>query len=193
LLDQGINYLQMVDELLPDAFAALVSDILFVESTVEATDQIFSFSDDSAPNVLYIAPKAGNSALAPDDLADSLLHEFLHQALYHMDAEERMLLDNVFPYFPAPWRAGLRPAAGFFHGTFVFSGLARFWQAIARNHPFNQKAESNSKRFREQAIYGIQALRQFALTTRRGAALLDCLAEGLGLSDSPISAPGILN
>ena len=91
-----------VDELLPDAFTALVSDVLFVESTIDADDQIFSFSDDSAPNVLYIAPTAGGCALAPDDLADSLLHEFLHQQLYHMDADERMLLDNVFPYFQPP-------------------------------------------------------------------------------------------
>ena len=85
-----------VDELLPDAFRALVSDVLFVESTIEAADQIFSFSDDSAPNVLYIAPMAEGCALAPDHLADSLLHEFLHQQLYHMDADERMLLTMRF-------------------------------------------------------------------------------------------------
>lgn len=193
LLERAIPYLEMVDEFLPNAFAELVSDVLFVESTIEAADQIFSFSDDSAPNVLYIAPTVGSSELAPDDFADSLLHEFLHQTLYHMDAEERMLLDNVFPYFPAPWRPGLRPAAGFFHGTFVFSGLARLWNAIARSDPNNRKAQNNSMRFREQASYGVQTLRQFALTTERGESLLAYLAEGLELSDQPITAPGILN
>lgn len=186
--------LSQVNRALPNAFAALVSDILFVESTIESQDHIFSFSDDSAPNVLYIAAFAGGTPISPDDLADSMLHEFLHHILYHSEHDGAMLHDHLYPRFPAPWRTGLRPAGGFFHGTFVFSGLSLYWRAIARSGlpGLNvAKAIENCTRFARQAEYGIKALRQFALLTPRGQALLDQLATSLCLGNEPLAAPSL--
>jgi uncharacterized protein len=191
-LRSATNLLWQLDINLPDAFATMISDVFFVETTVESQDQIFSFSDDSAPNVLYVSPYAGRTALSADDLGDSLLHEFLHQVLYHMERDEPMLHDHVHPHFPAPWRSGLRPAGGFLHGTFVFSGLSRYWSALAQADLAglnSEKAEDNARRFRSQAQYGIQSLRQFALLTRRGDALLTQLASALSVGDEPMPAP----
>lgn len=192
LLDAAGSLLTHFNPHLLPAFAKLISDIVFVESTVESRDQIFSFSDDSAPNVIYIAPFVGDRPLDEDDFADSLLHEFLHQVLYHVERHASMLLDHVFPSFPAPWRDGLRPAGGFFHGTFVFTGLARFWQALADWTPTRNrdKAAENAVKFREQAIFGIKSLRQFALLTASGEALLDHLARQLGVTNESLVAPG---
>ena len=129
-LQQVEQFLIEFDPSILESFATLISDILFVEPVGELGNTMFSFSDDSAPNVLYVAPFAGNSPLGPDDLADSLLHEFFHQTLYHMEREGKMLHDHVYPRFPAPWRSDLRPSGGFLHGTFVFAGLAKYWYAL---------------------------------------------------------------
>jgi HEXXH motif-containing protein len=161
---------------------------------VESSDRIFSFSDDSAPNVLYVAPCAGEALLGPDDLGDSLLHEFLHQVLYQMERDAPVLFDKVYPRFPAPWREGLRPSGGFFHGTFVFAGLSQYWGALATEGLENvdcDKAAENAQRFAKQALYGISSLRQFALLTPRGSLLLDQLALNLGVTETRMKAPGL--
>ena len=186
---EGMAALERVRELhaafdphLPAAFQALISDIVFVESTLDSEASIFSFSDDSAPNVLYIAPYCHGSLLAIDDLSDSLLHEFLHHVLYQMERDGPMLQDYLYPRFPAPWRGGLRTAGGFFHGTFVFASLAQYWTTLAQTKLVDappEKAASNARRFSEQAIFGIQSLRQFALLTERGEMLLEHLAKTL--------------
>ena len=51
MLDLAERYLSEVSPFLPLALGELISDILFVESTVDEELGIFSFSDDSAPNV----------------------------------------------------------------------------------------------------------------------------------------------
>ena len=193
LLDLAEEILRQFDPTLPAAFSALISDIVFVESKVEQVDQIFSFSDDSAPNVLYVAPYINNRPLSPDDFADSLLHEFQHHVLYHLERKGGFLFDNVFPHFPAPWRTGLRPAAGFFHGTFVFARLARFWNSLANTkteYLCLEKARANADKFRKQAAYGIASLRQFALLTPRGSVMLECLEHSLESPMSRLPPPG---
>lgn len=185
--------LRIADPHLPDAMAALISDLIFVDSTAESSDQIFSFSDDSAPNVIYVCPRVSGRPLDVDDLADSLLHEFLHHVLYHLEREGPMLLDHVFPHFPAPWRAGLRPSGGFLHGTFVFAGLSRFWNALAESTHHTRdrdKAADNAAKFRAQAEYGVMSLGQFALLTERGEMLLDQLATLCGMQKARMPAPG---
>ena len=193
LLNAATGLLRVLDPNLPEAFAALISDVIFVDSTAESADQIFSFSDDSAPNVLYVSPRVSGRSLDPDDFADSLLHEFLHHVLYHLERDGSMLLDHVFPHFPAPWRDGLRPSGGFFHGTFVFAGLSRYWRALAERTPAISdidKARDNSARFKRQADYGIKSLRRFALLTSRGEMLLNHLATACGIAEARIAAPG---
>lgn len=185
--------LRALDPELPAAIAALVSDILFVESTVPDEGGIFSFSDDKAPNVLYIAAYAAGEPIAADDLADSIYHEFRHQVLYHHERSGALLHDRVFPRFPAPWRPGLRQSGGFFHGTFVFAGLARFWAALAAasvpgTDP--EKAHRNAVRAAGQAAHGIRCLREFALLTPRGMRLVDELANQMGVTDERMQAPG---
>ena len=187
--------LRALDPDLPAALAALISDILFVESTVPDEGGIFSFSDDKAPNVLYIAAYAGGEPIAADDLADSIYHEFRHQVLYHHERSGLLLHDRVYPRFPAPWRPGLRQSGGFFHGTYVFTGLARFWAALAdAGVPGTDvpKARRNAERAAGQAAHGIRCLREFALLTPRGMRLVDDLADQIGVTEERMQAPGTL-
>jgi uncharacterized protein len=193
-LDLIEGCLRALDPYLPAAMAALLSDVIFVESTVPDEGGIFSFSDDKAPNVLYIAAYAGGRPIAPDDLADSIYHEFRHQVLYHYERGGELLFDRVYPRFPAPWRPGLRQSSGFLHGTFVFTGLAQFWAALADNPVRGTdvaKAGRNAARATEQAAYGIRCLREFALLTPRGMRLVDDLAEQVGVPAESMQPPGV--
>lgn len=199
MLESVARYLSELSPFLPLALGELISDILFVESTMDGESGIFSFSDDSAPNVIYINPYVGNQPLAPDDIADSILHEFLHHVLYHIESSDPLLFDYDYPQFPAPWRDGLRPAGGFLHGTFVFSGLALFWHAIAQSDGSNlpmynkEKAAANAAAFKEQATYGLRSAFQFSLLTPSGIKLVENIAQLLGIDSLEMRAPGILN
>lgn len=192
------QYFSAVSPILDLAVSTLISDILFVESTLKEEKGIFSFSDDSAPNVIYVAPFAGDKPLASDDIADSILHEFLHQVLYHIELSTPLLFDYDFPRFPAPWRSGLRPAGGFLHGTFVFSGLALFWKAIANAQDLtipdydNDKAEQNAKQFLEQATYGLKSSYNFALLTPAGKRLVEQISILLSVDSLNMQPPGVL-
>ncbi len=199
MLDLAELYLSEFSPFLTKAVRELISDIVFVESTDDNDSGIFSFSDDSAPNVLYLSPFAGNEPLAPDDVADSILHEFLHQILYHVEIATPLLNDHDYPRFPAPWRTGFRPAGGFLHGTFVFSGLALFWRAIAESDGsklplYNRaKAIENAAAFEEQAAYGLRSTFHFALLTAAGIKLIENIARELNLDSLEIQAPGVLS
>lgn len=175
-----------------DAISLLISDILFVETIDPEEKGIFSFSDDKAPNILYISTYAGGQPLAIEDLADSILHEFFHQVLHHIEQEGALLYDKRYPRFPAPWRNGLRRSGGFLHGTFVFAGLSRFWSSAASmvGKVELSKAQANASTFRAQAHYGISALREFALLTSRGLSLLSLLEAQLG-ETAPLAAPPV--
>ena len=170
--------LRLHSAMLPPAMAALLTDIIVVRSTDPSEEGIFSFSDDSVPDVIYVCASVGAQGLAPEDLADSLYHEFLHHVLYHLESETPLLHEKVFPRFPAPWRAGLRPSGGFFHGTFVFCHLADYWRSLsikAGDASLRSKAAINAAKFTDQGRFGITALRRYGLLTKAGASLLDSL------------------
>jgi uncharacterized protein len=194
-LDAATSLLKYHNPSLPSAISELISDILFVESAIDSEKGIFSFSDDSAPNILYIAPYSGEHPLPAEDIADSILHEFLHQTLYHIEKSGVMLFDHVYPRFPAPWCSGLRPSGGFFHGTYVFTGLALFWRSlanIASEQALQQKAKTNSDLFLTYAAYGLQSLNQFALLTERGRSMIFRLAESICVDlEAPPGPPGL--
>lgn len=183
ILSKVANLIELYDHQVAQAISLLISDILFVESTLPEENGIFSFSDDKAPNILYIALFAGGKEISPEDIADSIIHEFLHQVLYHLEREGPLLYDHVFPEFPAPWRTGLRPSGGFYHGTFVFSGLYDYWEKLSKVESEDidkAKCASNAIKCRGQAIYGISSLKSFGLLTPRGMRLLTELAVNLG-------------
>lgn len=165
------------------SIATLISDIVVVRSRQSAEEGIFSFSDDTVPDVIYVSTFVGEVPLSAEDLTDSIYHEFLHHVLYHLEKDFPFLHDNVFPRFPAPWTEGLRPSAGFLHGTFVFANLSRFWRSLAESSEdemLRTKASKNALSFAGQARYGIATLRKFSLLTAHGSNLLDQLSSAIG-------------
>lgn len=168
------------------SIGTLISDIVVVRSRQSSEGGIFSFSDDSVPDVIYVATYVGENPLAAEDVADSIYHEFLHHVLYHFARERPLLHDQVFPRFPAPWTVGLRPSAGFLHGTFVFANLSRYWKSLsqlAKCEMLRAKAASNACKFDEQARYGVATLRRFSLLTVHGFILLEQISSAIGASE----------
>jgi uncharacterized protein len=176
--------LRTFSESLLSSISELITDIVLVESTSAKESGIFSFSDDKAPNIIYLDPFVDDRPLEPEDIADSILHEFLHHVLYHYDGESPLLFDNIHPTFPAPWRAGLRQSSGFMHGTFVFTWLSRYWNALHAYSPnaVKGKFEKNASLFRSQAIFGVQSLYDMALLTPRGVDFVHSLADILDVT-----------
>lgn len=181
------KYLKTLSPFILDAMDKLISDLI-VASHKSDDPGIFSFSDDKAPNVLYFSTFIGTDEIPPEDIADSILHEFCHQVLFHMDSESPFLKDSTFPQFSAPWRAGSRPSGGFLHGTFVFSFLTNYWSALCDAN-FEEldsiKLINNRDKFKMKALYGIASLNHFALLTERGQKLLDTLLCMTGETEMP--------
>lgn len=168
------------------AIGLLITDICVVNSLVEGEEGIFSFSDDSVPDVIYLSTHVGGEPLPAEDIADSIYHEYLHHVLYHHQREHAILYENEHPRFPAPWTSGLRPSVGFFHGTFVFSHLSQFWNWLAssaESPELRRKAKKNYESFKDQARYGIATLLRFGMTTRVGDEILHALQLMLGHPD----------
>lgn len=168
------------------AIGLLITDICVVNSLIEGEAGIFSFSDDSVPDVIYLSTYAGGEPLPAEDIADSIFHEYLHHVLYHHQREHAILYENEHPRFPAPWTSGLRPSVGFFHGTFVFSHLSQYWKWLANSSEtpgLKEKAAKNYESSVEQARYGIAALLRFGMTTHAGEEILQALHSMLGSPD----------
>jgi radical SAM protein with 4Fe4S-binding SPASM domain len=174
-ISQAMELLGLHDANLPSLIRTLLTDIVVVRSKLPNEAGIFSFSDDSMPDVIYISTFVGDEALHPTDLADSIYHEFLHHVLYHFEQSHPLLFEREYPRIPAPWTAGLRPSIGFFHGTFIFAHLSRYWKSLSEKSDspvIRAKASKNSDIFTEQAWFGIEALDRFALLTPTGKLVL---------------------
>lgn len=187
------NYLQEYSKILTQSMDLLISDIIICKYK-EKKSGIFSFSDDKAPNIIYVSVYENGVPLDLADIADSIIHEYLHQVLFHLDRETPFLNDKEHPRFSAPWRSGLRSANGFLHGTYVFTHLSHFWMNLY-NSPYyidKKKALNNYEKFKSQSIYGISSIYHFSLLTKHGEDLLKYLLNILELENC-LSLDELLN
>jgi uncharacterized protein len=158
----------------------LCSEIQLVQDTAAHPDKAVSFSDDSVPGALYVAPATGQGELGLFDLADSIIHEHRHQKLYLLGrAVDLVAADR--PLVHSPWREEPRPPSGVLHAVFVFAELRAFWDWVQAYGPLStrerarREADSITQRLRE----GIAVLDDTALTPagKRLVAILANRAE----------------
>lgn len=179
------RYLKIYSPDFIQSMSDLISDIIICEANTE-NPGIFSFSDDQAPNIIYLSTYDGGVPLQAEDMADSIIHEYLHQVLYHLDRDTSFLSDYEYPQFSAPWREGSRSSNGFLHGTFVFSHLSKYWEKISKSKGINlDKAIHNSETFKIQALYGISSLHHFSLLTPAGKELIQYLLRVIEVETVP--------
>lgn len=159
----------------------LCSDIQLVRDKAAHPDKAVSFSDDSVPGALYVAPVTGQGELGLFDLADSIIHEHRHQKLYLLGrAVDLVAADR--PLVRSPWREEPRPPSGVLHAVFVFAELKEFWEWAQTYGPTlsreraRHEADTITQRLRE----GITILGGVALTPA-GERLVEILANRSGL------------
>lgn len=109
----------------------LCTEIQLVRDQSAHPDKTVSFSDDSVPGALYVAPVTGQADLDVIDLADSIIHEHRHQKLYLLSRTVDLVAADR-PLVHSPWREEPRPPSGVLHAVFVFAELKAFWEWIAQ-------------------------------------------------------------
>lgn len=126
----ALDLIGQYDEALLTELRSLCTDIQLIRDLSAHLDKTVSFSDDSVPGALYVAPVAGQGDLEMTDLADSIIHEHRHQKLYLLGRVVDLVASD-WPLVPSPWREEFRPPSGVLHAVFVFAELKAFWEWVA--------------------------------------------------------------
>jgi HEXXH motif-containing protein len=114
--------------------AAMASDCLQLTPAVLALHSGgTSYGSSSSQEVLGLVFLPG--VLDPNDVAECLLHEALHQKLFRVEEGaplfEEELGDTEIYY--SPWRSDPRPLRMLVHGAFVFAGVSHFWKSLQQS------------------------------------------------------------
>jgi hypothetical protein len=104
-----------------------------------------SFSSPALPGVIFVGIQQSDGTWADArHLAESCVHEHLHNRLYLLDEALPLTIRTAEPrsYF-SPWKRTMRGIDGMLHAIYVFSHLAWFWRRVGNKVPgLRQYAES---------------------------------------------------
>lgn len=160
--------LRVVSDYQPALYAELVSlcsDVQLIRDVSAHPDKSVSFSDDSVPGAIYLAPPIRWDEETTYDTADSLIHEHRHQKLY-LIGRAAEFLHTDFPLVASPWREEPRPPSGLLHALFVFTELVNFWRWAQVTGPLavQNRARSLIEANTERLHAGFQIINVCALT-----------------------------
>jgi uncharacterized protein len=160
----------------------LCTDIQLTRDLSAHPDKTVSFSDDSVPGALYVAPVTGQGDLDVTDLADSIIHEHRHQKLYLLSRTVDLVAADR-PLVRSPWRVELRPPSGVLHAVFVFAELKAFWNWVVNTGPpqIHIRAREEVSTITSRLQEGTAILDGTALTPA-GRRLVAILASRAGIS-----------
>ena len=132
LLDRARALISLVERgtlLEMEETARYLSPIRAIDPTSTA---LRSFSSRALPGVVFVGVQRGDGDFVDERLlAESCLHEHLHNRLYLLDEAISLTRPSSPPgeYF-SPWKATLRGIEGMLHAVYVFSHLSWFWRQI---------------------------------------------------------------
>jgi HEXXH motif-containing protein len=101
------------------------------------TTHLPSFSTPGLPGVIFVGIQQGDGTwIDAEHLAESCIHEHLHNRLYLLDEAAPLTLrtENPRAYF-SPWKKTMRSIEGMLHAIYVFSHLAWFWNKVGTKFP----------------------------------------------------------
>jgi hypothetical protein len=101
------------------------------------TSELPSFSSPALPGVIFVGIQQGDGTWADArHLAESCVHEHLHNRLYILDEAIPLTIRTTEPrsYF-SPWKRTMRGIDGMLHAIYVFSHLAWFWRRVGDRLP----------------------------------------------------------
>ena len=126
---------RLIGSVLPNALLEMTDTARYL-SPIQPLGQangIPSFSTPTMPGVLFIGTHdAAGQLLDYGYLAESCLHEHLHNRLYLLDQASPLICPSNPPgRYYSPWKKTHRPADGLLHAIYVFAHLAWFWNRVA--------------------------------------------------------------
>lgn len=101
------------------------------------SSELPSFSSPALPGVIFVGVKQGDGRWADArHLAESCVHEHLHNRLYLLDEATPLTICTEEPrsYF-SPWKRAMRGIDGMLHAIYVFSHIAWFWRRAGDRLP----------------------------------------------------------
>jgi len=102
-------------------------------------DTDVSFSDETLPGVLFIGVWKNGKLLSPYQVAESLIHEHLHQKLYLLQKKmEIFSVQDLEIYLP--WPKKHYPPSGAVHAVYVFVHIIQFLDALRDKPEISQHA-----------------------------------------------------
>jgi len=120
----------------------------------------------------------------PHELANIILHEFLHNRLFALEEEAHFLCPGtedlpVGEFIYSPWRDDYRPPHGVLHAVFVFTGIGRYWRKVIEHDgttpSIRELAKGRLLHSLLQVRIGLAQLRRYANFTQVGATLMQSL------------------
>jgi HEXXH motif-containing protein len=170
------------------ASAAVARLVTHVLPLVCGDERIGSASRQEAFGLVFL-PAAID---CPDQMAECLLHEAMHQYLFRLESCAR-LFDITSPseeLFYSPWRQDKRPLRMTLHGSFVFSAVADLylWAADVSRWPIGREAAQRRayQRYREATI-ALSVVRRYGVMTELGSRVLGAIDAALAATESRIS------
>jgi hypothetical protein len=96
-----------------------------------------SFSSPALPGVIFVGVQQGDGTwIDGRHLAESCVHEHLHNRLYLLDEALPLTIRAAEPQsYYSPWKRTMRGIDGMLHAIYVFSHLAWFWRRVGDDLP----------------------------------------------------------
>ena len=120
----------------------------------------------------------------PYDVAECLLHESLHQKLYHAEEGAQLFVgeNGDHEIYYSPWRSDPRPLRMLVHGAFVFTGVAHLWKAIgasANDDDRRRKAAYHLYYRANQARRAMDVVAKYGEMTAFGSKVSSIVLDGI--------------
>lgn len=128
------------------------------------------------------------------DVMECLLHESLHQKLYHAE-EGAPLFDGENgdeEIYYSPWRPDARPLRMLVHGAYVFAGVAQMWRAIAEttaNDSQREEALFHVHYRSGQARRALDVVEKYGMPTAFGETVISIIDEGVDQARADVRFP----
>jgi hypothetical protein len=130
VLDHAVDLIKVVMPAALEEMAETAQYLSPIRPSDRATNALPSFSSPILPGVIFVGTERGDGRLIDvGHLAESCIHEHLHNRLYLLDEALPLTFKTANPrsYF-SPWKEAMRPVEGMLHAIYVFSHLTWFWR-----------------------------------------------------------------
>jgi HEXXH motif-containing protein len=181
LLGEAVELIRVV---MPAALEEMVETAQYLSPIRPQNDEgntLPSFSSPALPGVIFVGIEQGDGRMIDvKHLAESCVHEHLHNRLYLLDEALPLTVktDNPRSYF-SPWKQTMRPIEGMLHAVYVFSRLAWFWRKAAESIDDVTQYAADSVAEQVEQIKSATAEIDTAELTRAGCRILSSSIENL--------------